>query len=215
MDAFYDWIAQIILLILLATVLELLLPNNKFQKYVKMVVGLMILLALLSPVMKLFEVTPDEVFHQFSKNQASSQLKSSIKMKKKEIESVQRAYKSNIMAVQMKKLVQEELIDRYDVAIKKEGIALVPGENRKAPVKHVTVSLMPATGVDQNHDKATPSIEPVNTITVEQISFDKSPSQQKGQATQNFATSKKITQFLAEAWQIDVAKVDIRMEGAN
>ena len=48
------WLTNIILLILLATILELLLPKNALQKYVKMVVGLLLLIVLLQPVFTIF-----------------------------------------------------------------------------------------------------------------------------------------------------------------
>lgn len=48
------WLKKIILLVLLATFLDLLLPNGSYSKYVKLVMGLLILLALLSPILDLF-----------------------------------------------------------------------------------------------------------------------------------------------------------------
>ncbi|MFP3440851.1 stage III sporulation protein AF, partial [Pantoea sp. SIMBA_133] len=48
------WITNIIVLILLATVLELLLPNSSMQRYVKMVIGLMLMAVILSPILTIF-----------------------------------------------------------------------------------------------------------------------------------------------------------------
>ncbi|HEY8342248.1 MAG TPA: stage III sporulation protein AF [Calditerricola sp.] len=48
------WLKKIVLLVLLATVLDLLLPNTELQRYVKLVMGLLILLVILSPVLTLF-----------------------------------------------------------------------------------------------------------------------------------------------------------------
>jgi len=42
------------MLIMLAIVLEMLLPNDSFKRYVHMVIGLVLIVALLSPIMKLF-----------------------------------------------------------------------------------------------------------------------------------------------------------------
>lgn len=49
------WLKQIILVVLLASFVDLLLPNNAFQRYVKTVLGLFILLTLLSPLLSLFQ----------------------------------------------------------------------------------------------------------------------------------------------------------------
>jgi stage III sporulation protein AF len=44
------WLRDIVLIILLATFVDLLIPNNSLQRYVKVVVSLIILLTILSPV---------------------------------------------------------------------------------------------------------------------------------------------------------------------
>lgn len=49
-----SWLKEIILVVLLAAFVDLLLPNNAFQRYVKTVLGLFILLTLLSPILAVF-----------------------------------------------------------------------------------------------------------------------------------------------------------------
>lgn len=53
MDTLALWLKKIVLLVLLATVLDLLLPNTELQRYVKLVMGLIILLVILSPILTL------------------------------------------------------------------------------------------------------------------------------------------------------------------
>ncbi|WP_020616793.1 stage III sporulation protein AF [Paenibacillus daejeonensis] len=50
-----EWLKQIIAIILLAGIVELLLPSNAYQRYVRLVLGLFILLALLSPILSLLQ----------------------------------------------------------------------------------------------------------------------------------------------------------------
>ncbi|MCI3920179.1 stage III sporulation protein AF [Paenibacillus sp. TRM 82003] len=54
MEALGDWLRQIILVVLLATFVDLLLPNRTMQRYVRLVVSLFILMTILSPVLQLF-----------------------------------------------------------------------------------------------------------------------------------------------------------------
>ncbi|OEF95512.1 stage III sporulation protein AF [Vulcanibacillus modesticaldus] len=49
-----NWIKDIIILVLLASFVDILLPNSKIQKYARMVMGLLIILAILSPIMSIF-----------------------------------------------------------------------------------------------------------------------------------------------------------------
>lgn len=49
-EAISQWLQQIILLVLIATILDMLLPNTSIQRYVKFVMALLILLSMISPV---------------------------------------------------------------------------------------------------------------------------------------------------------------------
>lgn len=51
-----DWLKKLIMLVLLATFADMLLPNSKMQQYAKMVIGLFIILTMLAPVFMLFKV---------------------------------------------------------------------------------------------------------------------------------------------------------------
>lgn len=55
MEWLSDWLKQVILIILLAAFVDLLLPNQAMQRYVKTVVSLFILMTLLTPVFELFQ----------------------------------------------------------------------------------------------------------------------------------------------------------------
>ncbi|WP_168119247.1 stage III sporulation protein AF [Paenibacillus sp. HB172176] len=50
-----DWLRDIVSVILLAVLVELLLPNKTMQRYARLVVGLFILLTLLSPLLRLMQ----------------------------------------------------------------------------------------------------------------------------------------------------------------
>lgn len=45
------WLKQVVLLVLLATFIDLLLPNQALSRYVKLIMGLLIILAILNPIL--------------------------------------------------------------------------------------------------------------------------------------------------------------------
>jgi stage III sporulation protein AF len=55
LEALSAWIKHIILLILFATFLELLIPNNDYKKFIKVIMGLLLLLAVLQPVLDIVD----------------------------------------------------------------------------------------------------------------------------------------------------------------
>ena len=46
------WAEQIVLAVIIATIIELILPNNKSKKYIQMVIGVYILFNIISPIIK-------------------------------------------------------------------------------------------------------------------------------------------------------------------
>ncbi|MBB6692970.1 stage III sporulation protein AF [Cohnella xylanilytica] len=55
MSALSGWLQQIVAVVLLASLVDLLLPNRTMQRYVRLVAGLLVLLTVASPVLQLFK----------------------------------------------------------------------------------------------------------------------------------------------------------------
>lgn len=51
-----EWLQSIVVVVLLAIVVELVLPNSKMLRYSRLVVGLILLLTMLSPILQIFQV---------------------------------------------------------------------------------------------------------------------------------------------------------------
>ncbi|UZW67504.1 stage III sporulation protein AF [Priestia flexa] len=119
MQALTSWITNIILFILLATVINLLLPSSGFQKYTKLVIGLLLMLIIVTPVFQILKVDVNKMFNSIRLSAASDDagVENLIESKKKEIQASQRAYILEQMAVQMETEVKEELMEQYGVAI--------------------------------------------------------------------------------------------------
>ena len=58
-----DWVKSIIFVVLFASFLELLLPNSSMQRFVRVIMGLFIMLAILNPVIDVVQnhLTPSQV----------------------------------------------------------------------------------------------------------------------------------------------------------
>lgn len=56
-----QWIRELALIILVGTLLEMLLPQNHMRRYARVIVGLLVVLAMLTPVMNLFRQGPPVV----------------------------------------------------------------------------------------------------------------------------------------------------------
>ncbi|MFT8871089.1 MAG: stage III sporulation protein AF [Sporolactobacillus sp.] len=192
MNYLQAWVSQLVVIVLFAVILELLLPAGTYQKYVRLVVGLVLIVALLDPLIALFHMNPSDFLPHIESSQAESDwLTSQTNRQKKEIEQQQDAYIQKQMAVQMKEQVKEGLRDRYGVKIEKLSLSARQDGQDQLVVRRVTVSL-----VNAKADAATfREVEPV-TINVEKEQAQPKQGKRK-------ADIKHIRAFLAQQWQLD------------
>ena len=126
MDFLTGWIANIIMFILLAIIVDMLLPNTNLQRYVKMVIGLLLIVIILSPILKIFSHDFEDIVATATPSTSSKQknIENLIEMKKKEIQASNRAYILEEMAVQMKEEVQEDMMNQFNMEVSHVSIEI-------------------------------------------------------------------------------------------
>ncbi|KAF6620181.1 stage III sporulation protein AF [Paenibacillus jamilae] len=55
------WLKELVLIVLLASFVDMILPSRSMERYVKLVLSLLVLLTLLSPIVRLLSSSPSEV----------------------------------------------------------------------------------------------------------------------------------------------------------
>ncbi|MFV8827960.1 stage III sporulation protein AF [Alkalihalobacterium sp. APHAB7] len=204
-----EWLTNIIIFILLATILELLLPNSSMQRYVKMVVGLLLLVIILNPLLSIFSKDINDILPNFSNDKHISEksLENSIERKKIEIERGQRAYISEQMAVPMKRQVEEELVAKFDVEVDSVQITLdefaFDTTDEDAIVK-VTVHLK-RVAEEENEGELVQAVSVVNIDTRKEL-----PAEEETRVD-----AVPIQTFLADEWQIPKDKISLAWEGGE
>ncbi|MFD1066217.1 stage III sporulation protein AF [Oceanobacillus locisalsi] len=121
-EIFTDWVTQIILFIILASVIDLLVPANHLQKYVRLAISLILILILLQPVFYLFNTdinaaissSMNKIEHQL---QGQPSIENQIDLEKKEIESGQDAYILEQMANELEEIAADSLKEEFDAEI--------------------------------------------------------------------------------------------------
>lgn len=89
-----EWIMNIVVFILLAMIVDMLLPNSNMKKYTKMVTGLLLIAIIITPLIKVFSKDFDQILTSFSSERAvdNKKLENLIESKKKKY----KLYKMNI-----------------------------------------------------------------------------------------------------------------------
>jgi stage III sporulation protein AF len=206
-----EWITNIIVFILLAVVIDLLLPNSSMQKYAKMVISLLLIIVIINPIFKLFNTDMNVILSEFQSAAPSeeNEVKNLIEFQKKEIQASQRAYILEQMAVQMKTMAKEELVQNYDVTI--ETILLSESEqvddiNSQKDLQHIRVVLQ------RNEAEVVAGQEAVETVQSISIDTTKELPADDPEAELN---SDEITAHLAKIWEVEEEKITLELEGGE
>jgi stage III sporulation protein AF len=199
MQIVIEWAANILIFILFAMMIDLLLPSSNMQKYVKMVVGLILLLLMLSPVLELLSIHPDRWIASIIPERESQQemMKNEIEMKKKEIQASQRAYILEQMAVQMKNQVDEELMKKYGLSVEDVSLQTKEKENLQIPgdIEAIEVVLVTQEKMGEIQPVVIDTSKPINEPNhVHQL-------------------EKEIRIFLATKWEVDENKIAVQVRG--
>lgn len=204
MDFIKEWITNIILFVLLATVIDMLLPNSNLQKYIKMVTGLLLIAIILTPILKLVSNDFEEVLASIPSIEASGEknLENSIETQKKEIQAFQHAYILEEWAVQIEKEMEEELMAQYGLEIVDVEIQADEYDQRAFPenLQMVVVKLKQMAEVTE----AVEVVKKVEINTEETL-----PSNQANDET------KKVASLIAQKLGVDENIIEVSVEGGK
>ena len=197
-----EWIMNIIVFILLAMIVDMLLPSSAMKKYTKLVTGLLLIAIILTPVLKIFSQDFDSLMAQVSAKTIvnKNNVENLIEMKKKEIQASQDAYKLKQVAVQLKKEVNKELIDRFGKSIDGD-ISITMKDDNKVSVDNIDKIILYLK--DVKDDTAIAAIEPIKIDT------------QKPVDNQNSAETQSISTFLTKQWNLTNQSIELHFERGN
>ncbi|ASN05282.1 stage III sporulation protein AF [Virgibacillus necropolis] len=205
MDAIIHWITQIIIFMLLATIIELLIPATSMKKYIKLVVALILILIFLKPIFYLFDINVKDALTASyerleSYNENEKNMESLIEFQKSEIQGEQHAYIEEQMAVQLIDLAKTPLLESYQADITNIEFSFAA---EKAPewkdLEEVIVYI--------NH--AEESEEDVNIVDEVIISTDTPESNKDGPDLE------KIENLLRDIWEVENKEITVIWKGGT
>jgi len=230
------WMKELVIIVIIASFIDLLLPSHGFQRYVKSVVGLFILLVMLSPVFQFFhrKWNADELIQAaaLKQNSAGAVLQPITEIMQKSAE-LQMQNQS-----QANQLLQQQLAAKMKGDIEHESSAIVTDIHVNTQVdakgnpfiKNVVITLAKLNPADQvqtekmsSNSQSTvklPQLVPIETIAPIEISIapivpsTQMPSLKKPVVTAETSNNKAIAlidQYFAEQWQLKANQIQIHL----
>jgi stage III sporulation protein AF len=205
-----EWITTIILFILLATVVDMLLPSSSMQKYTKLVIGLLLIVVILTPILKLLSTDMDELFAKMMTHPSYFSEKNTenlIEMKKKEIQASHSAYILEQMEISMLEDVEEELREQYGLTVKEVNL-VVKNQNQLNTVPTEEDLEMVVIVLEEGTEETAISV-------VKPVQIDTSRPNKPEPSSPNSGREGNIAAFLSDRWQLHETLISVDVEGGD
>lgn len=212
-----DWLKKLILLILLATIVDLLLPNSNMQRYARLVIGLLIILTMLSPIFSLFNINKLGTLISYNNFLLSSNTKTT-----EDFTLIEK------QANQLRKVRQGEIIDQFaqnfekEIAVELERVyqtkadvkvSMYINKDSEAKIDKIMVYLLGRVHKKDNKDnpyKLNETIESIPAIEIKIGEENENETDSNHEAMSE--SSREIHRFLTSSYQLTDAQVEIRLK---
>ncbi|MGO4271935.1 stage III sporulation protein AF [Paenibacillus sp. TAF58] len=244
MDWLAGWLKSVIMVIMLATFVDLLLPSNTMQRYVKTVMSLFILLTLLTPVLQLFQKNwdIDQLIGQAEQRQnektmlASSgggnSLMKSLDVITKDAQKLQEAgqkQSQQMIQTQLAELMKEDLQKQTELIIQDVQVMAQIDNNGKPAITKVRVTLDDIETTKQGQSKAASKsiavmepVKPMDPIRIEPTTKlqGSNPSDKEAAALPKLSSRIEqevdhLKQKIVRDWTLEPAQIDIQIKQGN
>lgn len=189
-----SWAQGIIVAVIIATLIEMILPNSSSKKYVKVVIGMYILFTIVSPIIKklggkdinLNTINIEKYEQQISKSDNTI----SRKFEDNNTRSIKDIYVSNLKADISAKLKEKGYeIDTSDIQIK---------DDENYTIEKITLKLIKTEQKqEKNHEIVINTVEIGNTIS------------QKDSKTLSDDDKQEVKDYISETYDIDKKNINI------
>lgn len=207
------WLKQIILLVLVATFFDLLLPNNSMERYVKLVMGLLIILAILNPIFSLLDKNLDLSF-LISENQGMpAKDAAALSTIRREGEALQKTQDRLILSQVQQKLaetIKQEVEKQFDVRVKRSEVFVSQAGEKESPViQRVHLVISPRRNEGEGGDVV--PVQPVEPVVIGG-SDRSSPAERDSPSS---PVPSRIADYLQQKWELSTEQVHVTWEDAS
>jgi stage III sporulation protein AF len=222
-----EWIKHIVLLILMATFLDLILPNSSMRKYVKLVVGFLLILLILSPILHLFRYDQERLFLKIDQmmQEDNKPLSLQLNREKEKLEELQEDAIFKEVSQKWSEEIKNSVENKFQLAVqhitleletKEDGASIKElklqveektnsgAEEKKESTKDVSNSSQVREMDSVQTVEPVKSVEPVNI----QISESSKKVEEDGKlSVQQKKIEEQVLAYLVDEWNISVDKI--------
>ncbi|UED72840.1 stage III sporulation protein AF [Brevibacillus sp. DP1.3A] len=212
------WLKKIILLVLLAAFLDLILPNTTLQRYVKMVMGLILLLTIISPVFSLFSLSQEDLAFRLDRYQQELNKPASAEWKRitDKLLGQQNQQMTAYVQSQVASSVKASVKEQYGVTVEDVTITVNQQNPEQPTLERIELVVGDANKEEQKGQSTIEPIKPVQPVEItigEPIDIQSDPkSDIAATAHHDNPLYAQITNDVAKEWGLSKSQVVIKDE---
>ncbi|MFF2887705.1 stage III sporulation protein AF [Paenibacillus sp. NPDC057967] len=229
-----DWLRDIIAVILLAVLVELLLPNKSMQRYARLVVGLFILLTILSPILRLLQTDMtnrlDAGMELWNERSMSKQVQmpslEDIQRRADDIQTKRHEEAARLTAANLEEAMGEAISSETGAVVERVVVTLAWSDRQKqneAPeISAVKVTLKGSAGNEgPEHEKGQKPIQieavaPVDITVGDNVKNGNAGSTEKNDfISPNKKEMTAVQGVLTRGWGVRAEKIDVRIRASG
>ncbi|WP_339062463.1 stage III sporulation protein AF [Tepidibacillus marianensis] len=209
------WLQNIILVVLLATFVDLLLPTKNLQKYAKMVLGLIVILSIITPIFSLFskEFSIETIIQQWDKQTRSDENVPVMETLSQNQEQINQQYQEKLIAqveTSMKQHLSSVLENRFSITVQTVLLEAKIDEQQNWQIQHVQVNIQEGiTKKVNNKDSEVKEIENVETVSIDSNEIKQNNS---NKVDVNPQLTKEIVEVIHEQWGLNEEQITVKIE---
>lgn len=222
MDALIDWLRQVVLVLLTAAFLDWFLPTAAMQRYVKAVMGLVVVGTLLTPLMQVFHLTEGwknavSALSAPGPPDSTAVEDVSARVMRWEAEEVQNRWKEEVRRRIEERARAVSGREVSEVHVEQEGAAAPGRVPSPPPIRKVEIVLARSSGGPPREtilSGAAPEIRPVERVRVGRDAPSGAVSEDAGTSAEDGALFRRVAQAVAADLGIDASKVEVRFDSS-
>ncbi|NGQ94715.1 stage III sporulation protein AF [Brevibacillus sp. SYP-B805] len=209
------WLKKIILLVLLAAFLDLILPNTNLQRYVKMVMGLILLLTILSPVFAVFNLSQDDLALKLSRYQDNFQNASRTDWEPlaKKLLGQQEEQVTSYVKEQLESTIRQQVKRAWRTEPSAVEVTLNTTDPQHPAIQHIAVTF----AGEEEASAAVQAVKPIEPVVIrvgKEQPVSGAPDSVSGTSVD--PRDQEIVRWLAKEWDVREEQIDvIRTGGRN
>ncbi len=196
-----SWAEQVIVAVIIASIIEMILPENKNKKYIKMIIGMYILFNIISPVIKNNNYFN---FEEFNIEKYASTTSSGVEVNQESMDK------------RLEQLYIEELEKDLKNKVKEKGYNVTSCKidavlNENSSNKGINKIKLKVSKLNSTNDKNS-SVNSIEKVEIK-VGLDKILSSDSNEEKKDNEASKieiaELRKTLSDYYQLDIKKIDI------